>query len=115
MCEKAPTDPCPEIPSAPETAIDFGFDRWEAVDEPALDRGLGFGDDGVQKEVAPDHERVVAPREAARPREVVAFGRQADVARKPPVRIVAGENGPTGEARGLARADPSPQPRREMN
>ena len=79
MCEKAPTDPRPEIPSLPETAIDFGFDRREAVDEPALDRGLGFGDDRLQKEVAPDHERVVAPREAARPHEIVALRRQADV------------------------------------
>jgi hypothetical protein len=75
MCEKAPTDPRPEIPSAPETAIDFGFDRREAVDEPALDRGLGFGDDRLQKEVAPDHERVVALWEAARPHEMLAFGR----------------------------------------
>src|SRR6202040_3964128 len=65
MCEKTPTDPRPEISSAPETAIDFGFDRREAVDEPAFDRGLGFGDDRLQKEVAPDPERIVAPREAA--------------------------------------------------
>ena len=108
--EKAPTDPRPEIPSAPKTEIDFGFDRREAVGA-ASDLAMIV----LQKEVAPDHERVVALWEAARPHEMVAFGRRADVARKPLVRIVAGENGPAGEARGLARADPAPQPRREMN